>query len=189
MDWRNQPHGFAAPSVALHWLMLVLVAAVYACAELGRSALPGDSMRESLHSWHCVLGVSVFVLALLQMASFMTGSRPLVEPEPPDVQKLLVKLLRVVLYALMLGMPVMGWLLLSAQGKTILLLGLSMPALIGTNSDVAQLGRTMHQTGSTLGYILIGFHTLTSLLKHYLGKDNSLLLLLPGSPRSSARDR
>ena len=41
------------------------------------------------------------------------------------------------LYLLMIGMPLAGWLILSAAGKPIPFFGLELPALIGPNKELA----------------------------------------------------
>ena len=67
-----------------------------------------------------MLGLSVSVLVWLRLlAARMAGPDPLTEPVPPKWQKLSAKLMHVALYFLMIGMPLGGWLLLSAAGKPI----------------------------------------------------------------------
>lgn len=53
---------YARVSIVLHWLMLVLLAAVYACIEF-RGIFPRDSAERNLmKDLHFMLGLSVFVL-------------------------------------------------------------------------------------------------------------------------------
>jgi superoxide oxidase len=56
MNWRNTTLRDGSVSVGLHWLMLPLNAAVYACIELRRNLLKGSDIREGLKDWHFVLG-------------------------------------------------------------------------------------------------------------------------------------
>ncbi|MCH7302726.1 cytochrome B, partial [Pseudomonas capeferrum] len=61
------PH-YARLSIALHWLMLVLLAAVYACIEF-RGLFPKDSAERNLmKDLHFMLGLTVFVLVWLRLA-------------------------------------------------------------------------------------------------------------------------
>ena len=61
------PH-YARLSIALHWLMLVLLAAVYACIEF-RGLFPKDSAERNLmKDLHFMLGLTVFVLVFHQVA-------------------------------------------------------------------------------------------------------------------------
>ena len=60
--------------------------------------------------------------------------------------------MHVALYALMIGMPLAGWLILSAEGKPIPFFGLQLPALISENRPLAKLIEEVHETVGTLGY-------------------------------------
>ncbi len=64
MNWKNNSERYASVSIGLHWLMLWLIAAVYACIEL-RGLIPkGNDLRDTLKAWHFMLGLSVFVLVI-----------------------------------------------------------------------------------------------------------------------------
>ncbi|MDP1912732.1 hypothetical protein [Brevundimonas sp.] len=44
--------------IALHWLMLLLLAVVHACIELREHYPRGGDIREGLKTWHFMLGLS-----------------------------------------------------------------------------------------------------------------------------------
>lgn len=166
-------------SIGLHWLMLVLLIAVYATIEL-RGIFPrGSDLRELMKTWHFMLGLSVLALALLRLLVNVTHAAPEITPEPPRWQKLLAKLMHLALYALMIGMPLAGWLILSAAGKPIPFFGLQLPALIAESKSTAGLIKEIHEAVGTAGYILIGLHAAAALYHHYLVRDNTLLRMLP----------
>jgi cytochrome b561 len=87
--------------------------------------------------------------------------------------------MHVALYALMIGMPLAGWLMLSAAAKPIPLFGLQLPALIGESKALADLIEEIHETGGTVGYYLIGLHAAAALFHHYVKRDNTLPRMLP----------
>ena len=87
--------------------------------------------------------------------------------------------MHVALYTLMVGMPLAGWLLLSAEGKPIPFFGLHLSALIGKSKYLADLIEEIHETGGTMGYFLIGLHTAAALYHHYFVRDNTLRRMLP----------
>ena len=84
----------------------------------------------------------------------------------------------------MLGMPLAGWLILSAAGKPIPFFGIHLPALIAENKDLSKLIKEVHETVGTIGYFLIGLHALAALFHHYVLRDNTLLRMLPGRNRA-----
>ena len=60
-------------SIGLHWIMLLLLIAVYACIELRVFFPKGSDLRTALKTWHFMLGLSVFVLA--SIAVFLEARR------------------------------------------------------------------------------------------------------------------
>jgi cytochrome b561 len=77
-------------------------------------------------------------------------------------------------------MPLLGWWLLSAEGKAIPFFGLQLPALVAENHDLAEQIQDVHETLGGIGYFLIGAHALAALYHHYVVHDNTLLRMLPG---------
>jgi cytochrome b561 len=160
--------------------MLLLLVAVYACIDLRGYYPKGSDLREALKTWHFMLGLSVFALVMVRLVARMMTSAPPIEPNPPRLQALSAKAMHLALYVFMIGMPLAGWLLLSAEGKPIMFFGLSLPALISQSKDTAELIKELHETGGSVGYFLIGLHAAAALYHHYLVHDNTLLRMLPG---------
>lgn len=175
MSLRKNTKRYGSLSIGLHWVMLLLLAAVYACMEL-RGYFPNVSVPRA---WHFMLGLTFFALVVVRLVVRMTTSPPPIKPNPPKLQTLSAKLVQIGLYTLMIGMPLAGWLLLSASGKPIPFFGLHLPALISKSQDMAELIQVIHETGGTAGYFLIGLHTVAALYHHYVVRDNTLLRMLP----------
>ena len=178
----NHPTRYASLSIGLHWLMLILIAAVYACIELKGNFPKGSDTRELLKHWHFMLGLAVFALVWLRLAVRVLTPTPAIVPTPPAWQTLLAKLMHLALYALMIGAPLAGWLILSAAGKPIPFFGLELPALIGPNRQLAGQIKELHELAGTVGYWLIGLHALAALYHHYIARDNTLTRMLPPRP-------
>jgi cytochrome b561 len=181
MRIRNSTERYESLSVGLHWLMLVLIIAVYACIELREFYPKGSDLRNALKTWHFMLGLSVFVLVWARLAFIIIGQSPIILPVPPKWQLLLAKAIHYILYIFMIAMPLLGWLLLSASGKPIPFFGLQLPALINENKSLADSIKEIHETGGTIGYFVIGFHAAAGLFHHYFLRDNTLLRILPKS--------
>ena len=179
MNWKNTANRYGSFSIGIHWLMLLLVVALYASIELRELYPKGSDLREAFKTWHFMLGMLVFVLVWPRLAARLSAPTPLIRPEPANWQQLSSKLLHLALYALMIAMPISGWLLLSASGKPIPFFGLQLPALIGENKDLAKLIKEIHETAGTAGYFLIGLHAVAALYHHFIKRDNTLLRILP----------
>ena len=178
-NWQNTESGYGSLSIGLHWLMLLLIAAVCACIELRGNFPKGSVIREGLKTWHFMLGLSILVLVLVRLAAHFIGTVPRIEPAPPKWQSLFGKLMHIALYALMIGMPILGWLTLSAEGMLVPFFGLQLPSLVGESKSIAGWAKELHETGGTVGYFLIALHAAAALFHHYVVRDNTLRRMLP----------
>lgn len=180
MNWKNTSVRYGSLSIGIHWLMLLLFVAVYGSIELRVLFEKGSDPREALKAWHFMLGLLVFVLVWVRIAVRLSGPTPDIQPEPAKLQQLSAKLLHLALYALMIVMPLMGWMLLSASGKAIPFFGLQLPALIGENKELASQIKEVHEFAGTVGYFIIGAHAAAALYHHYVKRDNTLTRMLLG---------
>lgn len=173
-------------AIGLHWATVLLVAAVYACIELRELFPKGSDAREALKTWHFMLGLSVFVLLLPRLAIRLTRPVPPIRPAPPRWQQRLAGAVHLALYALLLGMPFLGWLLLGAAGKPVPFFGLELPPLTGADKSLAGTLKEIHETFGTIGYYLIGVHAAAALYHHYVIGDDTLRRMLPTPRRGGA---
>lgn len=179
MNWRNTMERYGSLSIGLHWLMLLLLAAVYACIESHEFFPKGSDPREALKTWHFMLGLSVLVLVALRLVAHLIGPAPLASPDAPRWQAVLARLMHFALYLFMILMPLAGWLLLSAEGKPVPFFGLHLPALIAKSKDLADSIKEIHEIGGTVGYFLVGLHAAAALFHHYVARDDTLRRMLP----------
>lgn len=180
MNRRNSVSRYGSLSIGLHWVMLLLLAAVCACMELRGNFPKGSDIREGLKTWHFMLGLSVLVLVSVRMVARFFGTAPDIQPAIPKWQNAVAKLMQLALYALMFGMPILGWLILSADGRPIPFFGLQLPPLIGESSAIAEWAEEIHEIGGAVGYVLVGLHAAAALAHHYVLNDNTLRGMLPG---------
>ena len=130
MTLTNTQTRYGSLSIALHWLMLILLAAVYACIEF-RGLFPKDSAeRDLMKTLHFMLGLTVFTLVWLRLLLKVTRPTPRIEPKPPAWQTGLAHLMHWALYLFMISMPILGWLITSAEGHQVMFYGFDLPLLV-----------------------------------------------------------
>lgn len=181
MNRTSTTAGYGLPSIALHWLIFVLIAAAYAFIELRELFPKGSEPREFMKALHFMFGLSVLLLVLPRLATRFYSPTPLITPAPPAWQHSAAKIAHVTLYGFMLVMPLLGWLMLSAAGKPIPFFGLYLPALIGEDKELAKFIKEIHESIGEIGYYLIGLHACAALYHHFLQRDNTLLNMLPAT--------
>lgn len=179
LGWRSTSTGFGPPTVALHWLSLFLLIAVYASMELRGFFPRGSGTREAMKSAHFTLGFLVFALAWIRVALRFTGPTPAITPTPSAWSKWGATGVQLALYAFLLALPVLGWLALNASGKAVPFFGLELPNLVMPDKALAHQLEDLHKSIAELGYYLIGIHAAAALLHHHVWHDDTLLRMLP----------
>jgi cytochrome b561 len=179
MNPRKVTERYGSLSMALHWLMLLLLVGVYVCINLSDVFPKGSGLREGLKSWHFMLGLSVLALVWLRLAARLVVRAPPADLASPRWQQLSAKAIHFALYAFMILTPLVGWLVLSARGKPIPFFGLELPALLGASEALGKILKEIHEAGGTGGYFLIGLHAAAALFHHYVLKDDTVRRILP----------
>lgn len=180
MNWRNTHDRYGSLSIGMHWLMVLLMIAVYAAINVADTFPKGSELRADLQIWHFGLGLCVMALVAMRLATrLLSGPPPGFEPQVSVWQRRLAGWTHIALYVFMIVMPLLGWLAVSAKGAPIAFFGLPLPALIGQDKDLSHSLKEIHETIGTAGYWLIGVHAAAALAHHYLLRDNTLWRMLP----------
>lgn len=166
-------------SIAMHWIMFILIMAVYASINLRELFPKGSDPREALKALHFMLGLSVILLLIIRIWARFSSPKPPITPNLNKFQTFLSNFLHYFLYAMMIVMPILGWLTLSASGKVIPFFGIELPALIAKNKAYAESLKEIHLTIGNIGYYLITLHVGAALFHHYIKRDNTLSRMLP----------
>lgn len=174
---------FGAPLIAVHWLVLVLMAAAYATMEL-RDIFPrGSDGRQAMRAAHYALGLSVLALVLVRILLRISRGTPPIVPAPPAWQATAARLGHLALYALMVVLPLLGWLAFSAEARPAAILGVGLPMLIAPHEAWVKPLEGAHEVVGTIGYALVGLHAAAALWHHYVVRDNTLALMWPSARR------
>jgi cytochrome b561 len=165
---------FPRSLVVLHWLTLLLLVAVY-CAMEFRGEFPrGSAPRELMKAAHYALGLTVLLLVLPRILLRLRSTTPSITPPPSAALRIAATAGHLALYLFMIGMPLGGWLLMSAEGASVSFWGLPVPALVAPDKDLAHLVEDLHETGATVGYFLVGLHAAAALFHHLVLRDDTL---------------
>jgi len=171
----TNPNRYSSIIVGLHWFMLLLFIVVYVTMEFRGIFPKGSDARSLMKNLHFMLGVSILFLVVIRMAVRLSSPTPAIIPTPTFIENVLAKIMHVTLYAFMLLMPLLGWMVLSAEGHGVPFFGLELPPLMDADHDAAERMEDFHKLGGKIGYALIGLHALAGLFHHYIKRDNTLL--------------
>lgn len=171
---------FPIPLILLHWLMLALIAIAYATMELRGYFPRGSGAREAMKAWHYAIGLTVFGLVWLRLVFRLALGAPEAEALAPRWARLAGAAVHGVLYLLMIALPLVGWLLLGAEGNAVALLGIELPSLVGQDEALADRLGEVHELLGKAGYALIGLHAAAAVFHHYVLRDRAMARMLPG---------
>ena len=163
----------------LHWLMAILLFGLLALGFYMHD-LPLSPQKLQLYSWHKWAGVTAFLLVLVRLAWRVTHIPPALPASMPKLMQLAAHAGHFLLYALMIAIPLSGWLMSSAKGFQTVWFGiLPLPDLLDKNKELGQLLAQVH---SALNFVLIAVilgHVGAALKHHFIDKDDILTRMLP----------
>ena len=145
----TQPR-FAATSRLLHWLMAPMIIAML---FIGAGMAASVSRRyDLLVSIHRPLGIAILVLCVVRIVNRFINPPPDLPDAGPSLQRFAAKASHILLYALMLVMPLVGWGMLSAARYPIVIYGpVRLPPILPHDLTLHAWLRDLH-TG--LAYLL-----------------------------------
>lgn len=170
---------FSALSIAFHWGVGLLIIAVIAISFYMES-LPPSSYKYQVYNLHKSLGLLVLLLAVPRLIWRLSHGRPPKLPHYKTWEVWLSGTVTWAMYALMIAMPLSGWLMNSAAGFPLKAFGtVPVPLLMDNNKELAELFEEAHELMGDALKILILLHV-AGVLKHLtIDKDNTLYRMLP----------
>ncbi len=113
----------------LHWVMAAMIVwMLFVGAGMGTTV---SGRHAALVAMHKPLGVAVLVLACVRVAVRLSSRPPALPAELTGWQKFAAHGSHLVLYALMIAMPLVGWAMLSAGGYPVTLGGgVRLPSIV-----------------------------------------------------------
>lgn len=179
VDAKPKAH-YTLATICLHWLIFILVSA---CAAIVWYAddLDDRALHRQLVDWHRSIGITIMALMLLRLAVTLLTQRP-GHALRHHLQQRIIQLVHASFYAALIAIPLLGWMMTNAAGKTLSWFGLfALPSLILRDRDFAETLHDLHTNSAEILLIVIGLHAGMALWHHFRDKDNSLGRILPAA--------
>lgn len=173
------PPTYTRTAIALHWIIALLILSALPLG-LTMTEMPLSPQKLKFYAWHKWLGVTVFGLALLRLAWRASHPPPPLPQSVPAWQRRAAQALHWALYALMLAIPLAGWLMSSAKGFQTVYLGvLPIPDLLAKDEALGERLAVVH-AGLAYALIALIFVHVSAALKHqFIDRDEVLRRMLP----------
>jgi cytochrome b561 len=172
--------GYTPTAKALHWLVVALLAVQYIVAwnmpHIGRNTVP-----DTIINLHFSLGVLIVAVIIVRLGWRLTHPEPTPLAGLPPWQAYTARALHWVLYALLIVIPVLGWMNASFRGYEVRFFGLfAMPKLVGTRAPGFGWTGDVHMLVSYYALLpLIGVHVAAALYHRLVRRDSVLARMLP----------
>lgn len=163
----------------LHWLMAAMI---FVALGLGvwATQLPRGSMRSDVLFVHKSLGVAVLALIVVRILARLALGSPVYAAALDWMTHAAARSAHLLLYALMIAMPVTGYLTSAAGGHDVSFFGLfSLPDLVGQNKAIDEgAGKAHYVLAWTIGAVLT-LHLLAVIWHARFKRDTVLTRMWP----------
>jgi cytochrome b561 len=180
---------FAPLQRVLHWLMAVcILAMLFLGVGMVSTVMPKYLPLISIHK---TLGVTILVLALIRLAVRLHYGTPPLPADLPEPMKLAAYLSHYALYILMIGMPLIGWAMLSAAAYPVVLAGgIHLPAILPQSDSLHTLLWDAHFYLAFAFFALVLMHLAAALFHALVRRDGVFETMAPElAPRQVAPSR
>ena len=161
---------FPAVSRLLHWIMApMIVAMLFIGVGMAASVSPRYDLLVSIHR---PLGIAILVLCIIRIVNRLVNPPPELPDTLPSRQRFAAKASHIVLYALMLIMPLVGWGMLSAARYPIVLYGpLQLPLILPHDFTLYAWLRDLHTVLAYLFFATFLAHFAAALYHGLIRRD------------------
>jgi cytochrome b561 len=164
----------------LHWLMAAcILAMLFIGVGMVSTVMP---KYVALLATHKTLGIAILVLALIRLVVRARYGAPPLPADLPVPMKLAAHLSHYALYALMIGMPLLGWAMISAGAYPVVLYGnIRLPAILPQSDSLHTLLWNAHYYLAFAFFALVLLH-LAAALFHGLVRRDGVFESMAGGP-------
>ncbi len=178
MAFKNTKDAYGIIAKNLHWIIAFIILTLIVVGFY-MGDIPYSPQKLQVYALHKSFGLLVLWLAGLRILWRFYTKLPQALESHQNWEKILARIVHVLLYFSMFGMPLSGWLMSSAGEYPVPFFGLQMPDIAPKNEELAKFG---HQAHTVIAYMLIaaiGLHSLGAFKHHIIDGDITLKRMVP----------
>jgi len=167
-------------AAAIHWLTALMVIALIILA------FGGDLLEEIFGEFrpialHKSLGMTVFVLTVFRLIWRLGHKPPPLPASTPAWQRAAAPAAHAMIYAFLLGMPILGYVFGSGGPYPMQYFGIDLPKLAFISKPVADAAHLAHEIGGYAITALLLTHISAALWHHFVQRDGLISRMRLGS--------
>ncbi len=170
---------YGAVAIGLHWLIAAALVALYWIGwTMTDLDLGPDKLR--LYALHKSIGLTVLLGVVVRLLWRVTHTPPSLPADVAPWQKTVSAITHWSLYALLLLIPLSGWLLNGTTGFPIAWFGtFAVPNLISADAGWKDTAAMVHELFGKFLLALVALHVAGALHHHFVLRDAVLTRMLP----------
>ncbi len=204
MPVMNQPTRYGGLSQLLHWTTVLLVTAMIVIGKTG--LVDAEHPGSAGFMWHGSLGVLVLALVALRLLWSLVSPAPRLPATMTRAGRIAARTMHVSLYALLIALPLSGWIAASSEGShvnffniaTLPLWQRAAPASAGpviapraraapeeADEQGEGFSKELHELLADALLVLVGLHVLAALKHQFVDHDGLIVRMLPAHPAAA----
>lgn len=195
MQLRNTRSGYGLIAILFHWMMALLIIGLFVFGKYMTGLDPMAPDTFALYQLHKSLGFLVLALVLARLAWRLANPSPALPETMPGFERLAAHLGHAGLYALMLAIPLSGWLMVSASPwgiPTVVFDMLPVPHLpvpeaLGSTAEAENTLKGLHELLANGLLFLVVLHVAAALKHHFLNRDDVLRRMVRAGSANRSR--
>lgn len=176
---RNTKDRWGSVAIALHW---ILAALIFTQIALGWMAVLWrlSPTKLDLFVWHKSLGMVTLALVAARIGWRLVSPSPSLPSGTPKFEAWAARTGHLLLYLLMIGLPLSGWLISSASNVPFKIFRqIPLPDLVAPNEGIEVLSKQAHLLMFIVLAVVVVLHIAAALRHHFWLRDEVLVRMLP----------
>lgn len=178
----DRPSTYSGGQKLLHWVIALIVLTLIGVGlyMVRRGAATNfDATTNQLYTAHKTFGAIVLTLVVLRVILRITRGVPEPAPTLNRLQRIAAESVHGLLYIMLLVVPILGWLGVSAYDARGLLGGFQLPALLGKDTMLGEAILKYHGYAAFFLMALIAAHIGAAFLHGVILRDGVVKRMLP----------
>ena len=175
--------GYSGAARHLHWLTSAFVLAMIPMGfymVYRGEVTKFDALTNILYDSHKLSGFILLWIVVARLTYRLAKGAPASEPTLEPWQKTVSHFTHWGLYALLLIVPILGWIGVSLYPALSIHGWFSLPALASPNQKMSETVLNLHKLGAIILALIVVTHISAALFHHFIRKDGVLRRMLPG---------
>ncbi len=188
--WRSGRDHYGLVAIGFHWSIAIAFVGLVGLGAWMVGLTYYDPWYNDSLALHKAIGIAVLALALAKLGWKLIDRKPGYGPEVRAYERAGATATHWILGALLIVLPVTGYLISTSEGAGIDVFGLfEVPAFFDVSGGTRDLAIDLHYYLAYGGIALVGIHAIAALKHTFIDKGSTLIRMLIPRPRSSPVDR